>query len=168
MTETEVLQGLQLAQKPWIDRNFPGHKPWHPLLGLVEEFGEFAAAASDEDRVDAVADVVIFAADYCTSMGWHLGDIWRESSSSSAVSYAESQKPETAVLINLGRLCHAHLKQTQAVRTDEDWQTEGRQALARLFALLRVISGVDVVQAAKQTWDSVVSKRDWIKNPVDG
>lgn len=168
MTETEVLHGLQRDQQPWISHNFPNHRPWHPLIGLVEEFGEFAAANNEADRVDAVADVMIFAADYCTSMGWRIGDVWCESSLPQIINSAETQKPDVAILINLGRLCHAHLKQSQGVRTEEDWQSEGRQALARLFALLRIVSGVDVVQATKRTWDSVVSKRDWLKNPAAG
>ena len=170
MTDSETLHSLQTLQRPWINHNFPNHKPWHPLLGLVEEFGEFAAAGTDADRADAVADVMIFAADYCTSMGWKLSDIWTESNSAEIINGVQSVKErlETAVLINLGKLCHAHLKQVQGIRVEEDWTIEGRLALAKLFALLREMSGVDAVAAAKRVWDGVVSKRDWVRNPVNG
>lgn len=75
------LRELQEEQKPWIEHNFGGRPSWQPLLGALEELGELAHAhlkdaqgirTGEQHRaakVDAVADVVIFLADYCTAEG---------------------------------------------------------------------------------------------------
>lgn len=75
-----TLKQLQEEQKPWVIHNFPGRKPYYPLLGAVEELGELAhahlkqeqgirgtKAEHQEKKIDAVADVIIFLADYCTA-----------------------------------------------------------------------------------------------------
>ena len=89
-----TLHRLQREVGEWSRRNF-GDQPIHrPLLGAFEEVGELAHAhlkeeqgiRSEEDHVangkDAVADVVIYLADYCARRGWSLGDIvestWRD------------------------------------------------------------------------------------------
>lgn len=66
---------LQAETKEWASRNFPNTKPYQPLLGIVEEVGELAHAhlkmeqgirdVSDNDKVDAVGDIIVFLADYC-------------------------------------------------------------------------------------------------------
>lgn len=77
------LSQLQAEQKEWADRNFgTEQESWKPLLGALEELGELAHAhlkasqgirgTSEEHRaakVDAVADVVVFLADYCSREG---------------------------------------------------------------------------------------------------
>lgn len=75
-----TLRQLQDEQRPWVARNFPGRPSWYPLLGVMEEVGELAHAhlkgeqgiryTPDEVRakkVDAVADIVTFLADYCSA-----------------------------------------------------------------------------------------------------
>ena len=82
------LRQLQIEQEPWVDHNFePGNtrnpaRAFKPLLGAVEEIGELAHAhlkslqgiRTDQDHTakakDAVGDVVIYLADYCTAMGY--------------------------------------------------------------------------------------------------
>lgn len=78
---------LQEEQRPWVQRNFGEHPSWHPLLGAVEELGELAHAHlkeaegirtnedHEENAKDAVADVIIYLADYCTSRGFDLQQI---------------------------------------------------------------------------------------------
>ena len=76
---------LQDEQRPWVARNFPGRPSWYPLLGVMEELGELAHAhlkqaqgiryTPEEARakkVDAVADIVTFLADYCSAEGIDL------------------------------------------------------------------------------------------------
>jgi len=68
---------LQREVEEWSRKNF-GNQPSHlPLLGAVEEIGELAHAhlkaeqniRTNEDhsaaKIDAVADAVIYLADYC-------------------------------------------------------------------------------------------------------
>lgn len=69
---------LQAEVAEWSARNFPGKLPHQPLLGVQEETGELAHAhlkgeqgirhTPEEIRamkMDAVADIVIYLADYC-------------------------------------------------------------------------------------------------------
>ncbi len=81
-----TLRQLQEEQRPWVKHNFPGRHPYYPLLGLMEELGELSHAhlkslqgirtSEDHDaaKIDAVADIVIFLADYCSGNGIDLQD----------------------------------------------------------------------------------------------
>jgi NTP pyrophosphatase (non-canonical NTP hydrolase) len=77
-----TLRQLQSEQQAWANHNFPNRKPYYSLLGAVEEIGELSHAhlkmlegirgtreQHHEAIRDAVADVVIFLANYCTDMG---------------------------------------------------------------------------------------------------
>ena len=69
------LSELQRKSLIWQNRNFPMGKPYQPLLGALEELGELAHAhlkceqgirdTKQEDKEDAVADVIIYLVDYC-------------------------------------------------------------------------------------------------------
>ena len=82
MTTTETneieLSRLQHEVFEWSQRNFPNNKPHHPLLGAGEEIGELNHAhlkmeqgirGTPEEhqaaKEDAVADTIIYLADYC-------------------------------------------------------------------------------------------------------
>jgi NTP pyrophosphatase (non-canonical NTP hydrolase) len=90
---TITLRQLQTEQRAWVAHNFPGRESFYPLLGAVEELGELAHAhlkalqgirGTTEEHMaaaaDAVADTIIFLADYCSAMGFDLesivGDTW--------------------------------------------------------------------------------------------
>lgn len=78
---------LQDEQRPWVAHNFPGRAAHIPLLGALEELGELAHAhikAEQGIRVledheanakDAIGDVIVFLADYCTARGFDLQEI---------------------------------------------------------------------------------------------
>jgi NTP pyrophosphatase (non-canonical NTP hydrolase) len=66
-------------------RNFGPHPAWHPLLGAVEEIGELAHSflkaeqgirgTKEEHEAaakDAVADTIIYLADFCSCVGFDL------------------------------------------------------------------------------------------------
>lgn len=82
----------------WTRHNFKGRTPcqdpqatvdrWKPLLGAQEELGELCHAVlkqmqgirgSSEDHEaaakDAVGDIVIYLADFCTESGWDFGEV---------------------------------------------------------------------------------------------
>lgn len=82
-----TLRRLQREQREWSDRNFPNVKPYQPLLGALEELGELAhahlkaeegirgtPAEHQAKKIDAVADVVIFLANYCSQNGIDFQD----------------------------------------------------------------------------------------------
>jgi len=76
----------------WSFNNFGPQESWKPLLGAVEEIGELCHAhlkqaqgiRTTEDhqaaKEDAVADILIYLADYCHKenipMGQVLKDVW--------------------------------------------------------------------------------------------
>ena len=76
---------LQDEQRPWVEHNFKGRESWKPLIGALEELGELAHAhlkgaqgirGTKEEHAeaakDAVADIIIFLADYCSAMGYDM------------------------------------------------------------------------------------------------
>lgn len=82
---------LQEEQRPWVKHNFPGRKPYFPLLGLMEELGELAHAhlkaeqgirgtkdELTEKAKDAIGDVIVFLADYCSANEYDLQEIIEE------------------------------------------------------------------------------------------
>ena len=79
-----TLDELQDQQREWVKRNFPNRTNYHSLLGIVEEVGELCHAhlkheqgiRGFEDRhkfkayvEDAIGDIIVFLADYCTANG---------------------------------------------------------------------------------------------------
>jgi NTP pyrophosphatase (non-canonical NTP hydrolase) len=73
-----TLKHLQREVAVWSHYNFPKGQPHQPLLGAAEEIGELCHAhLKDEQgirgtheehlaaKIDAVADVIIYLADYC-------------------------------------------------------------------------------------------------------
>ena len=94
MSESEsvfTLDKLQQEQKVWAERNFPDAVSFHPLLGAVEEIGELSHAhlkdiqgirkseeRSKDAKADAVADVIIYLAHYCTLEGINMSETVEE------------------------------------------------------------------------------------------
>ena len=72
------LRDLQLEVGAWALRNFPTAEKWEPLVGMQEELGELSHAflkikqgiRTNEDHAtdmkDAVADLLIFTAHFCS------------------------------------------------------------------------------------------------------
>ena len=94
-----MLKKLQKEQKSWVKHNFlprAGNftpeliESVVPLLGIMEEVGELAHAhlkqgqkiRTNEDHIgltkDAIGDIVIYLADYCTARGFDLEEIVKE------------------------------------------------------------------------------------------
>ena len=84
-TPQQSVRLVQVEQKPWITHNFGDRPAWMPLVGVMEELGELAhyflkmaqgiRGTEKEHRAgikDAVADIVIFLCDFCTSQGIDL------------------------------------------------------------------------------------------------
>jgi NTP pyrophosphatase (non-canonical NTP hydrolase) len=88
-----TFEQLQREVNTWARRNFGTHvEPYHRcLLGAMEELGELAHAhlkaeqsirgtAKEHEAAgkDAVADTIIYLADYCCARGWDLDAIITE------------------------------------------------------------------------------------------
>lgn len=111
---------LQLALNTYQGRSY-GYQPQHrPLLGVVEELGEYNEARSQEDRDDAQADASIFLIQYCTSWRLDAGVLVKANS-------------ELDPMVALGRVAHVQLKHEQRIRQLGD-KSAAREALAEPLA----------------------------------
>jgi len=78
---------LQAEHKVWLEHNFPRQLSHEALLGVVEEVGELSHShlkkgqgirGTDRAHVaaikDAIGDIVIYLASYCTTNGYDLDE----------------------------------------------------------------------------------------------
>lgn len=157
---------LQEELKPWVLHNF-GERPKHqPLLGIAEEYGELRAAGDVGEHVlDAVADMVIFMADYSNS-----NDITLEMAQEPCHQSTDSEEVMRLMAISIGRLSHAHLKKEQGIRKNENHDATKVQALGELLRQLEYIAvhrGYSLESTVYAVWDRV-KQRDWKKDTNKG
>lgn len=85
-----TLETLQHQQAEWSERNFPDQKSYQYLLGAMEELGELTHAHlkaeqgirtnenHDAMKRDAVGDIVIYLAGYCTANSLNFEEcVWQ-------------------------------------------------------------------------------------------
>lgn len=85
MESTLTLSELQRQVFKWTAYNFPNKKAYQPLLGAFEELGELAHAHLKQEqgirgtevehmeaKCDAIADCIIYLADYANKQGIDL------------------------------------------------------------------------------------------------
>jgi NTP pyrophosphatase (non-canonical NTP hydrolase) len=166
----------------WSERNFPKSvgRPEDPLAGIVEECGELAEAIGKRDReaaVDAVADAMIFCADFCAKSGIDISNIVMRAGvteENDNLDEKDERAVTTQLLVSLGRIHHHFLKARQGIRTNENHEAELRRWLARLVAVLWDLS--DELRPDKEmpfealvrlTWQQV-RKRNWRADAVRG
>lgn len=135
-----------------------------PLMGMVEELGEYTAAHSREDELDALGDQVIYFCDYCARMGM-------------PVPLDPFQHPYDfggGVQVSLGELTRCHLKRAQGIRGMDDpdfFKKAHDAAVIRLAGALHgacKAHGVTFHSILETTWTEVVRKRNWRKDPKAG
>lgn len=85
-----MLRILQHQVRDWAKQNFGDVPTWMPLMGAMEELGELSHAhlkeAQDirlhenhpEKAKDAVGDLIVYLAHYCSVRGFDLEDIVNE------------------------------------------------------------------------------------------
>lgn len=82
-----TFQELQDKHAIWAQKNFPDTEAYQALLGIVEEVGELSHAhlkaeqgirgTADEHhaaKVDAIGDILVYMAHYCTKSGINLDE----------------------------------------------------------------------------------------------
>jgi hypothetical protein len=188
-----TLQELQTAVGKWSMTNFGGQEtkrlhcyilsektskivdvgdPTHgvvllgslaPLMGLVEEMGEFFEAKTPEDKEDALGDLVIYLCDYAFREEFQLSDIKLEEPN-----FDFSRRLDIA----LGRLFHCHLKRLQGIRGMDDdfiFRKKRNEAVGMVLSWLGVCREDNkVLRLANKTWETVLKKRDWKSDPIAG
>lgn len=174
---TEFLRQVQQDHDKWSRYNFPDAQPWEPLLGIVEEAGELAAALRIHELhkvdhvTDAVGDLVLFMADYCTKNNLSLSDCWRWCADRHWDAQKVMDSVDRVLLTIAGPLCHHHLKREQKIRgAYNSHQKEISVLLGTLLATAEVVcSSVGTsLEAAVATTSAQVWRRDWQKYPQTG
>lgn len=156
---------LQVEHAEWTHENFGAQSAHQPLLGLVEETGELEIAFSEEEKIDAVADCMIYWVGLCTSMGFDADTLIDRA-------HANHLEPTATFQRTLGVLAHYVLKLEQNIRQERAERNReiARSALedyARLVGKAAGLLEVDFDSAVQNTWNAV-KKRNWKKNPNTG
>ena len=170
-----VLQKLQTEQSVWQEKNFAATGPLHLALGVVEELGELQdellGTMSHEGITDAIGDAYVFMAGYCSKADidivecldmlpddTHRSNSWRGSfhSAFGAVS----------------SLAHYTLKSSQGIRKFDIKDLKLTIGII-LYNLKKIWEWYNPSELEKfpEAIDGIwakVSKRDWVKNKVDG
>ena len=149
---------FQKEHQAWALKNFGQHEAWQPLLGIIEELGEYEEARAKGDIpevLDAIGDVMIFMADYCSCEGFLLETI---------VSNARTRILDSTLLIWGGKLCHHHLKKEQNIRGEQSaHRADIKVVLTYIVGILDIqarLLGTSVVDVTTKTWETV-KQRDW-------
>lgn len=140
-----------------------------PLMGIMEELGEFNSADIACDRVDAIADMSIYFFDYCNRSMIDVVEMIN--------SYEGTKHTLPPLVSALGKMFHVELKHLQGIRRYADpiyyLQEKKKAAFLFIMSLASVAHeysppGISLADLTKQTWDAIVSKRDWKKNVQTG
>lgn len=163
---TTKLRQLQIRVAGWSQDNF-GHQPSKfnasilghlaPLLGLAEELGEYHDAINFAEEQDALADSVIYLCDFCTRLEIELDcDIVR------------TRPTPNNLVVHLGKIFHHVLKLHQGIRGYNDHAFALdliEQDVLLYLSLLAGYSEECLITSATNTFDAIVSKRNWKEKP---
>lgn len=152
-----MFKQLQEEHKEWAIRNFGKQDIEDYCLGLIEEVGELAHSVlkrkqgirnnehHDAMIRDAVGDITIYLVGYCNCAGIDM-----------QAAYNMSRGVTISNVCRISRLTSRLLI--------EESQFEVTDLLSSLLGFSES-EGIDFEQTVIDTWDGVVSTRDWINNP---
>jgi hypothetical protein len=157
----EELSALQVRLWRWQVEQFGLPDDRDLVLGIVEECGEMEEADSPAALEDAVADILIYTTQLCTSNRLDLGVIMEE---------VNKRRLVSSVPRSLGRLAHVALKVHQRIRGYGDRQVARNGIcvqVANLYSALlwEVPADLDV-RATYTLIAERVMKRNWKKDPL--
>jgi hypothetical protein len=179
MTDTKsrwfTLEQLQEEQVLWVQHNFPDRPSWMPLMGVCEEVTELARAHANfdhEEILDAIGDIVVFASDYCSAMGWDMQAMLNQQQGSDLEVRIPGAGLEARAILEIydavGTMQHSHLKMHQKIRgTHDEHVVAIRAGLVKLLSMLKVYIDITQIQLGlleivEATWADV-KVRDWRK-----
>jgi|AntDeeMetagen192_2_1112575.scaffolds.fasta_scaffold01470_5 hypothetical protein len=163
----KLFSEIQIEVGEWSSENFPGQEDINPLIGADEEMGELADTIEfdsepDDEEIDAVGDILIFLADFCSIRGLDYQH---------AYELSQDRSPEHDDIFQewagaKGQLNCSVLKQRQGIKLDRD--TVGKEAehnaLARIICTLDMFAnnrGYTIEDAINFAWYDEVIDRDW-------
>ena len=83
---------------------------------------------------------------------------------------AQPWEPLVGAMEELGELAHAHLKEHQGIRTEENYKEAKEDAIGDILIYLADYcwrNHISIAGATYEVWQKV-KKRDWLSNPVNG
>ena len=154
---------IQAEQKEWSVRNFGAHDhKYRPLLGVIEELGEFYEATTmgaKDAALDAVGDVVVYMCDVCNQWGWDLNALYE-----ARLITSNADWPIARIQ---GKLAHHQLKYDQNIRKGEHHESQlltlMKMVLYRLDESCEFMN-VELTEVVQSVWDQV-RQRSWVENP---
>lgn len=168
---------LQEEQRPWVLHNFGKGHPHQPMLGMLEELGELIDSVDEWDVKeirDALADAVIFCADYCTKRGWDFDKLYPTPDNLGGARIMASRDVDRSLRVafrELARAAHHQLKTEQAIRgTPEKHEQAGANAIRSALVQLESIAahfGWTLMEITGPVW-AKVKQRDFKKDSLTG
>lgn len=159
----DALSALQVNLRRWEVNNFGYQPSYIHALGVGEEVGELLEAITPEDHVDAIGDIVVYAAQLCSDYRLDIGVL---------LVGAHMLSPINAH-IAVGRINHTVLKEKQGIRGYEDVEKVRHEICASVLRLLGALKHVceDIyvdLQTSYVTTAEKVMQRNWKKNVITG
>lgn len=149
----------------WSRNNFDTQKGIEhiaPCLGLVEEMGELLECIENDkpfpDYEDAVGDIGIYSIDFMSRAGLSPEICWPH--------LVRDQQPKNSAMVYLSRIVHCVLKHHQGIRgfDNKEYFLDQLQIHMSDF-LYRISLSYNLTDCTINTWNKVVSKRNWVANP---
>ena len=150
-----------------------------PMLGICEEVGELWSTDDDDEQKDGCGDIMVYLCDYSCRENdpVDLSHIYNTLPRFQDTDWKvdEDDNYESQLVAAMGDLCHCTLKRLQGIRRMDDpiaYANKRNDAIRRILLCVDCLCLVnwetDAVNILQTTWDNVVSKRDWKKNPEEG
>jgi len=173
---------VQDQHKEWAFQNFGANTAENqidPVLGVIEEIGEFSHSflkrkqgirgTPEEHQAnmrDALADVSIYLMHFCTKAGVRFVDVLLRAESN----YVSEHSTETELIRLTCGVKHLQVAYLMSIE-DAVFVDAVRHQITDFMALVYRVAnkvGVDLTATIIETWESIVSKRDWKKNSATG
>ncbi len=170
LAELKTLEQIQVEVGQWSLANFGNQQSKFndailneisPLLGLMEEAGEYSMAKTKEESLDALGDMMIYLCDFACRDGAYL---IIPDHTIHVIGYPQ-------LITSIGMLCHVVLKRHQGIRGYDNplkYINDRDIALIEIMWKINLLCtkahSTDTLDVLNNTWKSV-NKRDWKCNP---
>lgn len=167
-----IFQTIQDEVYEWSRDNFGDQRAVLPFLGTGEEAGELAddlnlESAPTEEELDAVGDVLVYAADFCARRGLEYQAAY-DASLDMSPQHSDFFREWTAAR---GQLERSILKRAQGIDDADKYEDGSRvgnaaeeQALARMLCALETFTdqrGYSLEDCIQVAWYDEVIDREW-------
>lgn len=157
----------------WGRENFGEQPATNPFLGTAEEFGELVEYLLTEDvqagsteELDAIGDVLVFFADYCSRHGISYQDAANQRAAVELETSCDSiESLCVEITMSRGNQAYSLLKQLQGIRLERDGvgKEADEKALAHTLCAIESFAtarGYTLDDAVEEAWGEV-KEREW-------